>query len=674
MHKPHKYTNHLIHESSPYLLQHAHNPVNWYPWGKEALDKAQKENKLLLISIGYSACHWCHVMERESFENEEIAQVMNTHFVCIKVDREERPDLDHVYMNAVQLIAGQGGWPLNCFALPDGKPVYGGTYFSPGPWKDILLNLAKGYQVDAGRFEKYAMDLKKGVISLNKIDQVDHADEFTPEELQVIFSKISQHFDTDNGGSRGAPKFPLPVNYFSFMRYSYHSGNHEIVQQVMLTLDKMAKGGIYDHLGGGFARYAVDRQWLVPHFEKMLYDNAQLVSLYVEAYRLKPDPEYKKIVYETLHFIERELTSPEGGFYSSIDADSDGVEGKYYVWDKNEIEALLPEQSAIFCEYFDVSENGNWQGKNILNRKNQELQIAKKYHLSIEELERIIQQSKKILFRSRLQRNKPGLDDKVLTSWNALMLKAYADAYKVFDENHFLECAVKNYSFIEKNLMNDDFSLYRNYKNNHSTINAFLEDYALLADALITLYQATLNEYYLITALRIIEYTLQNFYDDQSGMFFFTSAKDPKLIARTKEFLDHVIPSSNAVMAQNLFKTGHYFARGEFIERSRQMLRNMKNQIIKNPVYYGLWIDLMTQFIHQPYEVCIVGSNPNESKKPFFQKYLPHILLAGGQGKSEIPILANRSFAGETTIYVCRDRVCQQPVQSFAEAMKQIEK
>ena len=666
-----KYSNHLINETSPYLLQHAHNPVNWYPWNNETLTKAQNENKLILVSIGYSACHWCHVMERESFESEEIARIMNDHFVCIKVDREERPDIDQIYMNAVQLMTGSGGWPLNCFALPDGKPVFGGTYFKPQQWKDILQNLARGYETDQGRFEKYANDLKQGIVSIDKIAKVKEEADFAYEDLLNIILKIRKRFDRENGGTFGAPKFPLPVNYFYLMRFHYHSGEKKVLKQVLLTLEKMAKGGIYDQLGGGFSRYSVDRNWLVPHFEKMLYDNAQLVSLYSEVFRLNPDAEYKKVVYDTFAFVERELTSPEGGFYSSLDADSEGVEGKYYVWDKDEVESLLEEDAEIFCEYYDISTEGNWEGRNILNRKENDDVIASRHNLSLEELEEIILQAKKKLLQHRQKRVKPGLDDKILTSWNALMLKAYADAYNIFDDEHFLKIAEKNYEFIEKNLLSSDFSLYRNHKNNTSTIHAFLDDYVLLVDALISLYHTRFNEYYINTALNITEYIIHHFFDDDSGMFFYTSDKDSQLIARTKEVNDHVIPSSNAVLAQNLFKLGHYFIKDDYLKKAEQMLLNMKKQIENNPFYFGNWIDLMIQFIHKPYEVCIMGNKSREIRKDFFRMYIPNILLAGGN-HGNLPLLNDRYTAGKTIIYVCRDNVCQRLVKSFADALELI--
>jgi len=397
-----------------------------------------------------------------------------------------------------------------------------------------------------------------------------------------------------------------------------------------------------------------------------------LVSLYSEAYRLNPEAEYKKVVYETLAFVERELTAPEGGFYSSLDADSEGVEGKYYVWHKDEVESLLEEDAEIFCEYYDITTEGNWEGKNILHRKENNDVIASRHNLSLEELEEIILQAKKKLFKLRQKRVKPGLDDKVLTSWNALMLKAYADAYNIFDDEHYLKIAEKNFEFIENNLMNSDFSLYRNYKNKKSTIHAFLDDYVLLVDALISLYHTNFKEYYINTALNITEYIIHHFYDEDSGMFFYTCDRDSHLIAKTKEVNDHVIPSSNAVMAQNLFKLGHYFIKEDYIKKAEQMLRNMKDQIIKYPYFFGNWIDLMVQFIHKPYEVCIMGNKYRKIRKDFFRMYIPNIMLAGGN-HGNLPLLNDRYTAGDTTIYVCQNNVCQRPVKSFAEAHELID-
>jgi len=666
-----QYTNQLIHESSPYLLQHAHNPVNWFPWGKEALQKAKAENKLLLISIGYSACHWCHVMERESFENESIARIMNDNYVCIKVDREERPDIDHIYMNAVQMITGAGGWPLNCFALPDGKPVYGGTYFRSEQWKDILENLALSYRTDASKFIKAADDLKEGIVSLENIEHIKDSNDFYYEEMLEIMLSLRKRFDHQHGGSWGAPKFPMPVSYYPLMRYAYHTQDKDMLKHVYLSLEKIATGGIYDHLAGGFARYTVDREWLVPHFEKMLYDNAQLVSLYSEAYRINQNPMYKKVVSETIDFIVNEMMSPGGGFYSSFDADSEGKEGQYYVWDKYEVDVLLKDDSPIFCDYYNVTQEGNWEGRNILNIKQPREEIASKYKITEDELDVIIERSKSILLTQRKQRVKPGLDDKILTSWNALTMKAFVDAYNVFGDEKYLETALKVFGFIEKNLLKPDFSLFRNYKNGKATIDAFLDDYALLIEALTELYQATFNEKFIQLSLKLSEFVLENFFDSSSHMFYYTHKKSTDLIVRTKELSDNVIPASNSVMAKNLFRLGHFYLNQAFIDKAQQMLLNMRAGIRKGPYFYSNWIDLMIQFIHKPFEVCIVGKQVEDNRKMFFTHYLPNIILAGGKG-GELPLLEGRHTTGKTVIYICKDKVCNTPVKSFNEALRLI--
>ena len=509
----HKYTNHLIHETSPYLLQHAHNPVNWYAWGDEALEKAKKENKLILVSIGYSACHWCHVMEHESFEDEATAKVMNELYVCIKVDREERPDIDQVYINAVQLITGQGGWPLNCFTLPDGRPIYGGTYFPKAQWNDVLIKLADFYKNNPGKANESAAELTHGIKASDVIKINTNEAKFTLEDAKAIYEPWSTLFDTIEGGPNRAPKFPLPNNYLFLLHYYHATKDKSAFNQIKVTLDKMAYGGIYDQIGGGFSRYATDSLWKIPHFEKMLYDNGQLVSLYSEAYQLTKDVLYKQVVYETLAFIEREMTSPEGGFYSALDADSEGEEGKFYVWKKPQLEALLGDKFPLVSDYYNVNNIGLWEhGNYILLRKKSDAEIAKVHGLTIEQLQKEIASAKKIMFAARKKRIRPGLDDKQLTSWNALMLKGYIDAYTVFNEQHFLSTALNNAEFILTKLRNPDGGLNHNYKNaclppacrtgrdrqSKSTINGYLEDYCFTIEAFIALYQATFDEKWLI--------------------------------------------------------------------------------------------------------------------------------------------------------------------------------
>ncbi len=671
--KKYKYTNHLIHQTSPYLLQHAHNPVDWYPWGDEALEKAKKENKLLIISIGYAACHWCHVMEHQSFEDEQVAEYMNAHFVAIKVDREERPDIDQVYMNAVQLLTGSGGWPLNCIALPDGRPIYGGTYFSKEQWLDMLHQLVRFATENPAKTEKQAQALTQGVQAKEGLYSNTEKSDFKVEDLDAVFSSLIKQIDFKEGGTKGAPKFPLPVAYQFLLNYQFYNHHIEALKAVNITLDKMADGGIYDQLGGGFSRYSTDALWKVPHFEKMLYDNAQLISLYSSAYQQSKKPRYKEVVFESLDFIKRELTSPESGFYSSLDADSDGEEGKYYVWKKSEFDALLGENSNRIAAYFQLSEQGNWEHKNILYRKESKKEMASKYGLSEDEFSSILEKSKMTLLKAREKRIHPALDDKILTAWNALMLKAYADAYRVFGREEDLESALASARFINTKLKDQNNRLYRNYKEGKATINAFLDDYAFSIEAFIALYQATFDEIYLREAKALTEYTLAHFYNTKTGMFYYTSDVDPALIARKLEISDNVIPSSNSVMAKNMFVLGAYLYRDDYIEKARIMLNNVKENLVQGGLYYANWDILMTWFVYPPYEVAIVGDDFRAKRKEMEAHFLPNVFLSGGEREGSLLLLRDKLIPNQTTIYVCRDKVCQRPVKDVEEALKQIE-
>ena len=444
--------NQLIHSTSPYLLQHAHNPVDWHPWGQKALDKAQREDKLLIISIGYAACHWCHVMERESFEKEEVAEIMNKYFVCVKVDREERPDVDQIYMNAVQLISGRGGWPLNAIALPDGRPVYAGTYFPKDQWLAQLEHVANLYQTQRAEIVKVGTHLEEGIKDMAFSGLKVEASLFSEKTLEDTYLSIIQRIDFEEGGTQGAPKFPMPVIFQFLLRYHQHSQSATSWKAIEISLDKMALGGIYDQIGGGFSRYSVDAIWNVPHFEKMLYDNAQLVSLYAEAYQVSHKPLYQEVVYESLDFILREMTSPEGGFYSALDADSEGVEGKFYLFTTKELQNLLGDKTKCVIDYYNATEAGNWEHSNILFVTDDIETVAARLQISATELADTIQQAKEILLTERTKRIRPGLDDKILCAWNALMLKGFVDAYRVFGETRFLEAALNNARFIVKEL------------------------------------------------------------------------------------------------------------------------------------------------------------------------------------------------------------------------------
>ncbi|MCK5678264.1 MAG: thioredoxin domain-containing protein [Flavobacteriaceae bacterium] len=678
MPEDHQYTNELINETSPYLLQHAHNPVNWYAWNKETLDLAKKENKLLLISIGYSACHWCHVMEHESFEDSTVAAIMNEHFINVKVDREERPDVDQIYMNAVQLLTGRGGWPLNCVALPDGRPIWGGTYFPKDNWINALNQLAELYKNEPEKAEEYASKLTEGIKQSDLISFNTEKASFTKSELESAIKNWKQFMDFKNGGRLGAPKFPMPNNFLFLLRYAVQTNNSEVLDYVNTTLTQMAYGGIYDHIGGGFARYSVDGHWHIPHFEKMLYDNAQLITLYSNAYLATKNSLYKQVVYETTQFIERELYNEIGAFYSSLDADSktktgELEEGVYYIWNKEELQNILKDDFELFSKYYNVNSYGKWEKDTYhLIRKISDKKYSEKYNISEKELQEKVTHWKKVLLKEREKRNKPRLDDKTLTSWNALMLKAYTKAYTVFDDDHFLKMALKNGHFIINKQIKEDGGLYRNYKNGKSTIEAYLEDYATVIDAFINLYEATLDENWLQTAKQLTDYSFDHFYDDKSKMFFFTSDKDTDLITRKIEVDDNVIPSSNSIMANNLFKLAHYYENKNYSNNAKIMLNNVKNKSIEYGGGASNWLNLYANYIGDFYEIAIVGGNANDKLKEFNQNYIPNKIIVGSTKESRLPLLQFKYTKNETTIFVCVDGACQLPVNETKEALKQI--
>ncbi len=668
-----QHTNRLTQENSPYLLQHAHNPVDWYPWGEEALQKAKNENKVILVSIGYAACHWCHVMEHESFENEEIAKIMNEFFVCIKVDREERPDIDRIYMDAVQLMTGSGGWPLNCFAMPDGKPFFGGTYFRPNDWVRVLQGIQNAWLSEKDKVEKVADQISEGVRSNELIEVKSELKPFDLDDMKSGYENWQKDFDKVEGGNNRAPKFPLPGSLQFLLRYYHASKDRSALDHVVLTLDKMAAGGIYDQIGGGFARYSVDAIWKVPHFEKMLYDNAQLVSLYAEAYSLTKIPEYKRVIEETLDFIDRELSFPNGGFYSSLDADSEGVEGKFYVWEKSEIESVLKEDAEWFCEYFDVSEKANWEEGNILMISVDKNEIAKKLGISTKKFDEKVKEASNKLLLKREKRIRPGLDDKALTSWNALMIKGYVDAYKALGKQEYLERAEKAMHFIETNLVKGEGHLFRNYKDGVSKINAFLDDYSFTIEAYIALYQASFKEDYLIKADRLMKVVMAHFLDEKSGMFFYTSDEDPDLIARKMELLDNVIPSSNSSIAKSLFVLGIYLEKETYKERSKQMLANVYERMLKVSSYHFNWGQLFFYLANSTYELVIMGDLAMDEKQKIESLFLPNVLIAGSLTESELPLLKNRYVANQTTFYLCKNRSCKIPVTNVEELLDQLQ-
>lgn len=670
----HKFTNSLIKETSPYLLQHAHNPVNWYAWNDETLKKAKDEDKVILVSIGYSACHWCHVMEHESFEDSSVAAFMNEHFINVKVDREERPDVDQVYMNAVQLMTGQGGWPLNCFALPDGRPIFGGTYFPKDQWMDVMGKVANIWSEQREQALAYAENLTKGVQQSELIEKNTSQAAFIMEDLDQLWDKWAGLIDRKEGGPNRAPKFPIPNNFLYLQRYGHQTGNSEVLEYVDLTLTKMAHGGIYDQVGGGFARYSTDAKWKVPHFEKMLYDNGQLVSLYAEAYQRTKNPLYQQTVEQTLDWIAREMTTDKGAFYSALDADSDGEEGKYYVWKKDEIDSLLGDDANLVRDYFNVNAKGLWEhGNHILLKDETDEKFAQKHDLSVSELRQKVDSARDILFKARETRIRPGLDDKQLTSWNAIMLKGYVDAYRVFGKEEYLSAAKKSAAFILGIQRKKDGGLWHNHKDDRSTINGFLEDYSFTIEALVALYQATFDRQYLKAADELAEYTMAHFKDEASGMFFFNSNDDAQLIARKMEITDNVIPSSNSSLANGLYLLGHLLDKAEYTETSTQMLNNVKPSFTEYGSWYSNWANLMMNHVQTFYEIAIVGENWNRKRQEFESHYIPNKMLLGSPGESDLPLLEMKYVEGDTRIYVCQNKSCKMPVSEVAEALKQID-
>lgn len=674
------HANRLSKESSPYLLQHAHNPVDWFPWGKEALEKARAENKPILVSIGYSACHWCHVMERESFENEQIATLMNEIFVCIKVDREERPDVDAIYMDSLQAMGVRGGWPLNVFLMPDAKPFYGGTYFPPQNWVNLLKSIKRAFEQQREELQKSADGFTENMLFKESDKYGLSSDDafFTTDDMDTLYELLSKDFDFKDGGMQRSPKFPMPSIWLFLMRYisikvlssGEDLGEAKAINQLSNTLDRIALGGIFDHLGGGWTRYSTDNIWKVPHFEKMLYDNGQLLSLYSEAFcllnskQIKPESAklYQWAVYQTVDWLEREILSPEGGFYSAQDADSEGEEGKFYVWSEEELEKLLGEDAAWFADLYDITDAGNWEhGNNILHLE--QIPDSETWN----KLKNIHQK----LFNYRANRIKPGLDNKILCSWNGLMLKGLVDAYRYFNEPKFIELSIKNAHYIQENLTNKDAENTRSLwhsVNKNTKITGFLEDYAAIIDAYISLYQVTFDEKWLSEASMLMDYALTNFFDKEDEFFYFTDSEGEALIARKKEMFDNVIPASNSIMANNLYKLGILIGNDNWIALSKTMLSKIKSLLLKDPQWLTNWAILASNLANPTAEVALVGNEIEQFRAEIDKKYRPNKLFVGTKTSSELPLLQERTaINGKTTIYVCFDKTCQLPVTNLNE-------
>jgi uncharacterized protein len=657
-------SNRLASATSPYLLQHAHNPVDWYEWGTEALERAKSDDKPILISIGYSSCHWCHVMERESFENNDIAQIMNKHFVCVKVDREERPDVDHVYMEAVQAMGQNGGWPLNVFLTPSQQPFYGGTYFPPGSWTQLLLQIHKAFSEQRAKIEESAQDLTQH-LNISDLKRFAHAGNtnLKKESIDKMFTILQSRFDKTHGGIAKAPKFVMPTIWLFLLRYHKLTNNTDALAMVIETLEKMGRGGIYDAVGGGFARYSVDERWFAPHFEKMLYDNAQFLTLYAEAYQITKSEFLKNIIEETVGWLEKEMLHPEGGFYSALDADSEGVEGKYYTFTYAEWVDALGAEAEAAAAFFDITKEGNWDhGRNILTTSK---------HRQATKTD-VISWKKKLAVAQR-KRIRPGLDDKVLAGWNAMTIKGLVDCYNALGIEHHLAVAEKSMHFLEENLMCDQ-KLKRSFKGRPSNTEGFLEDYAFLIQAYIALYQATFEEAWLRKAEKYTTYVIANFNDPEDGFFHFASSVAERLIARKKEIFDNVIPASNSVMARNLLHLGTLLGREEWKERAVQMTTSLTKIIEDEPGYLSNWGVVLIELIATLKELAIVGQNLKGIKKELNDSYLPFAVMAGTRDSSSLPLLADKvSPAGVTTLFVCYNNACQAPVITTAEALKQLQ-
>ncbi len=666
--------NKLIDSASPYLRQHAYNPVEWNPWGEEAFNRARKEDKPVLISIGYSACHWCHVMEHESFENDHIAEIMNRNFVCIKVDREERPDIDSIYMDALHALGMNGGWPMNVFTTPDLKPFYGGTYFPPERWEMLLENINNAWSNDKENIIDSAEALTDA-ISRKDEAQYATAEIISPDidGLSRIAGGLRPLFDKFHGGITGAPKFPMPSIWHFLLKSGSILKDEEILKQVEHTLDAMSAGGIKDQLGGGFSRYSVDERWFAPHFEKMLYDNGQLLSLYSDAWRFFKKDDYKKTVYSTAKFILHELQSPESGFYSAIDADSEGVEGKFYIWSYDEIKSTAGEDAGIFMDYYNVSKSGNWEhGNNILYRNMELNGAAEKSGLSESELSSLLKGVEQKLLTIRSERIRPGLDDKIIAGWNGLLLKGLCDAYNAFNDDLFLNAAVKNALFI-KNRMITDGRLYRNYKKDIPYTDGTLEDYALVIQGFISLYQTDFDEAWLRDAESLCRYVLKHFSDTENSLLYFTDENSEKLITRKKEIFDNVIPSSNSVMASNFYLMGRLLSDNSYIDISDRMLRDISALLDRGLQFMSNWAGLYFYRSYPTAEIAICGPELKNFKTEIDKEWIPNKIMAGSTELSSLPLLNNR-FPGndDTKIYICSDNTCGLPADTVEEALSGI--
>lgn len=684
----HKFTNRLIDETSPYLLQHAHNPVDWFAWGEEAIEKSRKEDKPILLSVGYAACHWCHVMEHESFENEAIAQLMNENFVCIKVDREERPDIDTIYMNAVQMMTGHGGWPMTVFLTPELKPYYGGTYYPPVDrqgmpgFPRVLLAMAEAYKTKREDVASSADSITSELQKTNRF--YPNQEMLTSEVFDQAYAALFAGFDKTYGGFGRAPKFPPSMTLMFLLRYFQRTNTQEALHMVEVTLHRMANGGMYDHLGGGFARYSVDNYWLVPHFEKMLYDNALLARVYLQAYQLTKRDLYKRVAEEILEYVMRDLTERSGGFFSSEDADSEGVEGKFYVWTKAEVLEILGEaEGEIFCEFYDITESGNFEhGNSIINSPHNLENFAERKNLAVEDLHKIFTSGKKKLFYVREERVRPGLDNKVLTAWNGLMLTAFAEAANILGRDDYRAVAERNANFILEHLTKDG-RLLRTYKDGKAKLNGYVEDYAYTIEGLIALYEATFELNYFNQAKSLADKMIELFWDDEEEGFFFTSSDHEELLTRTKDYFDNAIPSANSVAALVLQKLSILTADMSYQKYALSILRIAKQFMSRYPNAFGFMLCSLDFYLSEPKEIAIIGSADSHEIRLFieeiYRRFIPNKVVAASEsGKTPaaeiIKLLAEKTaVAGNPAVYVCRNFACLAPATTTEELSARLE-
>lgn len=679
-------TNRLIHETSPYLRQHAHNPVDWYPWGEEALAKAQTEDKPIFLSIGYSACHWCHVMEHESFEDGATAAIMNERFVSIKVDREERPDLDAIYMDAVVSMTNAGGWPMSVFLTPDGQPFYGGTYYPPQPrygmpsFQQVLHSVADAYHNRRQEVVGQAARLTKALQRTAYLTAQDG--ELGTEILDEAVNALDEYFDRDDGGFGSQPKFPQPMTLDFLMAYYHRTRNLDALYMAELTLEKMAKGGLYDQLGGGFHRYSTDAIWLVPHFEKMLYDNSQLLRSYLHAWQITGQPLYRRIVDETIDYVLREMTAPTGGFYSTQDADSEGEEGKFFVWTLQEIEAALGAQdAAIFAAYYNVSTRGNFEGHNILSISSSVAEVADRLRSTSAEVERVLAEGRRKLFAVRETRVKPARDEKILTEWNGLMIHALAECSVVTGQADALAAATQAADFILTNMSQPDGKLYRSYKDGQARFNAYLEDYAAFIRALISLYESTFELRWLGEASRLTQVIFAQFHDPTNGGFFQTGIDHEQLVVRRKDFIDNANPSGNSLAAEALLRLSTLVGNEEYRREATRIVLTMKAMMARQPTGFGRLLGVLEGLLAPSQEVAIIGKPTQPETQALYQevrkRYLPHTVLAakGPEEESMLPLLVGRTLVdGKAAAYVCEHYACQLPVTDAATLGKSLER